>query len=76
MQTLFGGHGPREHVEADGTGQLRLERLRRHGDLRLVRDGLLRRPVQLVQAQVPRPLGRVQRRHPRRKYESLKSCYL
>ena len=67
MQTLLGRHGPGEHVEADGAGQLRLERLRRHGDLRLVRDGLLRRPVQLVQRQVPRPLRRVQRRHPRRR---------
>ena len=63
MQTLLGRHGPGEHVEADGAGQLRLERLRRHRDLRLVRDGLLRRPVQLVQRQVPRPLSRVQRRH-------------
>ena len=65
MQTLLGGHGPGEHVEADGARQLRLERLRRHRDLRLVRDGLLRRPVQLVETQVPRPLRRVQRRHPR-----------
>ena len=66
VQTLLGGHGPGEHVEADGARQLRLERLRRHRDLCVVCDGLLRCPMQLVETQVPRPLRRVQRRHPRR----------
>ena len=54
MEALLGGHGGGEHLEADGAGQLGLQVLGRDGDLLVVRDGLLRRAVQLVQRQVPR----------------------
>jgi hypothetical protein len=63
VQTLLCGHCLREHVQANGTGQLGLERVGGHGNLGIVRDGLLRRTVKLVQGQVPRTLDRVRGRH-------------
>ena len=49
VETFLGGHGVLEHVEADGTHELRVEGARRHGDLCVVCDGFLWRAVQLIQ---------------------------
>jgi hypothetical protein len=54
VQAFFGGHRGRQHVQADGAGQLTLEASGRHRNLRVVGDGLLRRPVQLVEREIPR----------------------
>ena len=70
MQALLGGHGGGQHVEANGAGQLRLQRLQnrlheisfvldmpdlwRHCNLCIICDCFMRRPVQLIQRQIPR----------------------
>ena len=53
MEAFFRSHGLGQHVQANGTTQLRLERFGRDGDLHLLRDGFLGRTVELVQGQVP-----------------------
>lgn len=53
MQTLLGGHGVLEHVQADGAHELRVQGARRHGDLCVVCDGFLRHAVELIQRQLP-----------------------
>ena len=52
MQALLGGVGVLKHVQADGAHQLAVEAARRHGNLRVIGDGLLRGAVELVQAQL------------------------
>ena len=53
MQTFLRRHRGGQHVQADGTCQLALEASGRDCDLGIVGDGLVRRPAELVQGQVP-----------------------
>ena len=53
MQTFLRRHRGGQHVQADRTCQLALEASGRDCDLSVVGDGLVRRPAELVQGQVP-----------------------
>ena len=57
VQTFLGGHCVLQHVQADGAHELAVQAPRRHGDHRVVDHRLLRRPVQLVQRQLPGLVG-------------------